>query len=332
MASTLGGGAGVSEELESAESAAAEALSVVSEDNETAKRADENIARASLGSAVTEEQPVEIHKPKPVHNWREFLKEYAIIVLGVATALIAEQGMEWLHWRGQVAQAQEQIAHEMASNMGGAITRIRIAQCVEQRLDALALILDEAGKSGTLPPVGDISMPSHITWLTGVWDSLVASQTAPHFPTSQLQNLAAIYKTIQNFDDTTRQEMQEWKNLYAIVGPGRRLDPASEAVLRQALSQARGSNRAVTNLSNLMLREAGVLQFPFSPDDRAVLAQIGHRQLTGNKPTLYRPLGLAICGPIGPVPATYGQAPMSAMPSLLNEAVKAVPDFSADTP
>jgi predicted alpha/beta superfamily hydrolase len=32
---------------------------------------------------------MEIHKPKPIHNWREFLKEYAIIVIGMLTALIA---------------------------------------------------------------------------------------------------------------------------------------------------------------------------------------------------------------------------------------------------
>jgi len=271
---------------------------------------------------------MEIHKPKPIHNWREFLKEYAIIVLGVATALVAEQTVEWLHWRGQVAQAQEQIAHEMASNMGGAIMRIRISQCVERRLDALALILDAAGKSGTLPPVGDISMPRRVTWLSRVWDSLVASQTAPHFPASQLQNLAAIYKAIQNFDDATRQEMEDWKRLYGIVGPGRRLDPGSEAVLREALSQARGSNRNVTNLSNNLLRAIGAVPFAFSPDDRAVLAQIVHMQVTGTKPSLYAPLALTICDPIGPVPATYGQAPMSAMPSQLNEAVKAIPDFS----
>jgi hypothetical protein len=29
----------------------------------------------------------------------EFLKEYAIIVIGVLTALAAEQAVEWLHWQ-----------------------------------------------------------------------------------------------------------------------------------------------------------------------------------------------------------------------------------------
>ncbi|MDB5442210.1 MAG: hypothetical protein JWP73_586, partial [Phenylobacterium sp.] len=33
---------------------------------------------------------MDIHKPKPWHGLREFLKEYAIIVVGVLTALAAE--------------------------------------------------------------------------------------------------------------------------------------------------------------------------------------------------------------------------------------------------
>ena len=42
---------------------------------------------------------MDIHKPKPWHGLREFLKEYLIIVVGVLTALAAEAGVEWLHWR-----------------------------------------------------------------------------------------------------------------------------------------------------------------------------------------------------------------------------------------
>ena len=34
---------------------------------------------------------------------REFLKEYAIIVIGVLTALGAEQGVEAAHWHQKVA-------------------------------------------------------------------------------------------------------------------------------------------------------------------------------------------------------------------------------------
>jgi len=42
---------------------------------------------------------MDLHKPKPWHGLREFLKEYVIIVVGVLTALGGEQAVEWLHWK-----------------------------------------------------------------------------------------------------------------------------------------------------------------------------------------------------------------------------------------
>jgi hypothetical protein len=42
---------------------------------------------------------MDIHKPKPWHGLREFLKEYVIIAVGVMTALGAEAVVENLHWR-----------------------------------------------------------------------------------------------------------------------------------------------------------------------------------------------------------------------------------------
>ena len=57
-----------------------------------------------------EESPMEFHKPKPIRNWREFLKEFGTIVLGVSVALAAEQAVEWWHWRGQVAETRTMIA------------------------------------------------------------------------------------------------------------------------------------------------------------------------------------------------------------------------------
>ena len=70
---------------------------------------------------------MEFHKPKPIHNWRDFLKELGTIALGVGIALAAEQGVEWFHWRAQVTQAREAIATEMAANLVGAINRLNTA-------------------------------------------------------------------------------------------------------------------------------------------------------------------------------------------------------------
>jgi hypothetical protein len=72
---------------------------------------------------------MDIHKPKPVHNWRELIKEVGIIVLGVSIALAAEQGVEWVHWRAQVAEVREVIATELAGNVRQGIYRMRTATC-----------------------------------------------------------------------------------------------------------------------------------------------------------------------------------------------------------
>ena len=57
--------------------------------------------------------PMDLHKPKPWHGVREFLKEYVIIVVGVLTALGAEQLVEQLHWREQIRATKEALLPEI---------------------------------------------------------------------------------------------------------------------------------------------------------------------------------------------------------------------------
>jgi len=60
---------------------------------------------------------MDIHKPKPWHGLREFLKEYLIIVIGVLTALTF------------VREGQPSVASGLP---GLALKRQRCADCVEK--------------------------------------------------------------------------------------------------------------------------------------------------------------------------------------------------------
>ena len=278
--------------------------------------------------APEETQSVEIHKPKPVHNWREFLTEIGVVVLGVCIALAAEQTLEWLHWRSQVVEAREIIATELAYSVEGAIIRIRAQPCMERRYDELARILDTATKSGSLPPVGDIGLPPRNAWRSGAWDSVVASQTATHFPRQQLADISHTYKALETLEQVYNSETDDWRDLYAIVGPGRRLDPASEAELRKALSRARSSSRSIASLSGVMMTYVKSLDLSFGPDDFAKIAHAKHVPLTEARRGLSERNSTAtICGPISAVPATYGQGQFSYLPSVVDDMVKAIPDF-----
>ncbi len=276
---------------------------------------------------------MDIHKPKPIHGWRDFLKEFATIVLGVSVALAAEQGVEWFHWRTQVREARSIIATEMAQNVANSIRRVRTEQCLERRLDTLAEILDGASASGRLPPMGDIGYAPRRSWAKDAWDSLVASQTATHFPRQELALLARTYNQVQRMNEWGPVEVMAWSNLTAMTGPGRRLDAVSEENLRNALNTARTLNRAVAIVSLGIIRNVDSLHLPLSADDLNVIASARQRDLLrSDKVTAANPIPAtdSVCQPMGAsAPPHYGQALYGFPPGVMDEAIKTLPDFGA---
>jgi hypothetical protein len=114
---------------------------------------------------------VEIHhKPKSWHGPREFLKEYAIIVLGVLTALAAEQTVEALHHRAQAREMTEKLRAESEEN------RHVIAYDLESLTQGLAstdAVLAALTKGERPPPpLGrpDLFLPADAAW-TAIRDS-----------------------------------------------------------------------------------------------------------------------------------------------------------------
>src|SRR5882757_6877171 len=103
---------------------------------------------------------MEIHKPKSIRNWREFLKEYAIIVLGVLTALSLEQVVE--NWREhrQYLESRDAMRAELASNIAGFVYRPTISACAGRRIAEIGVMLDKAEKHQNFDPpswVGEAS-------------------------------------------------------------------------------------------------------------------------------------------------------------------------------
>ena len=142
--------------------------------------------------------------------------------------------------------------------------------------------------------MGDIHTPPRFTWTTGAWDSEVASQTATHFQRQQLVGIANSYKFVQRLEEFARPEIEIWNTLYTMSGPGRRLEPASEAELRKALSNARTTNLIYLGLSSRLIDSINSLHLPFSGEDLKSMA-------AASQPSPSQ------CEPIGPVPAFYGQ-------------------------
>jgi len=188
---------------------------------------------------------VEIHKPKPWHGWREFLKEYLIIVMGVLTALAAEAAVEWLHWRHEAHVAREALAYDLRRTLGWSAATDVEAACVLARLQMLSDVLDEAGRTKQLPPIGPFPPPQSHSWNMRSWSALVAGQTLAHMPNREQTLLAGLAIRLEYLFHERDQSLLDWTELQTMAGMGRPISDAELANLNSALG------RAATHQSNM---------------------------------------------------------------------------------
>jgi hypothetical protein len=181
---------------------------------------------------------MEIHKPKPWHGFREFLKEYLIIVVGVLTALGAEQGVEWLHWRHVVADAREAVAADQSRLLGWIGLREAQSKCVGADLVELDHVLTEASRSGSLPPLGNIGSPGKLSWSMRGWDGVVSSGALSHFPREEGGRYEVLALQGANLRKLRDDELDQWAVLRTMMGPARKLSDAEAANLRAVLGRA----------------------------------------------------------------------------------------------
>lgn len=194
---------------------------------------------------------MEIHKPKPVHGWREFLTEIGIIVLGVLIALAAEQAVEALHWRDKVEQGRGAIRQELEGSAYFAQERIALKPCLEHRLDQLEASLATSGakwqgepwaRLGGHPDEGAAYSTPIREWNAEVWRSLVADGTAAHLPRDEMLRLTAIYQYVDLLRaDNTRERAQIAP--VAALGRAFPLGDGARYAAEVALQDQRGMNR-----------------------------------------------------------------------------------------
>jgi hypothetical protein len=203
---------------------------------------------------------MDIHKPKPVHNWREFLKEYAIIVIGVLTALGAEQTLEYFHWRHEVKLGRDAIAGEIAIHNEWYRFRVAIAPCIDRRVDeAHAILLALENKQR---PKGFTAFHSHGAGAplgTSEWESERASQVLVHFPRQELALMSQYYTQIPTLRDWMGEEAATWSELSGLRNLPAGLTASDMLRLRGDLDRARSIELLILGNALRNLQLAGQL-------------------------------------------------------------------------
>jgi hypothetical protein len=240
---------------------------------------------------------VHFRLPKPLHGWRAFAGEVAIIVLGVLIALGAEQVVETIHWRQRLHDSDRALELELGESVGQAIVRVRENSCVEQRLDWLAVAVDQAAASKHLPPIGRVPPPIYFTWPSGAWQSMVSGDIANHEDREKLQALSGAYDYIADINQLQRREIDVWTNVYQLVGPGRDFSDTDAASARAAISDARSVNRMIVVAAARAVQLLKIYDIPYDPASVRLYTDDKSRERAGQ------------CKPMGAPEAHYGEAP-----------------------
>ena len=112
---------------------------------------------------------MEVHKPKLIKNWRELLKEWGIIVLGVLTALLAEQAVQSIEWQHKVRVAIADMEQELSAGDGPeSYARLAMHDCLGTRLTTEQVGLGRELSDGVLAGPADQNTYSASAVLQGM--------------------------------------------------------------------------------------------------------------------------------------------------------------------
>jgi len=155
---------------------------------------------------------MDIHKPKPWHGWQGFLKEYAIIVVGVLTALVGEELVVGVHHHLQVADLRGALHRELAWNLASIKEAADDLPCVEARLKEV-----EAWKGSLQRPAAqqlkiNIQEPTYVIFRTSTWRSAAAG-TLDNVPLEERVGYAQFYDGVDNNKIVRETGLRAWSDL-----------------------------------------------------------------------------------------------------------------------
>jgi hypothetical protein len=157
---------------------------------------------------------MQFHLLKPLHGWREFAGEVGVIVLGVLIALGAQQVVESVHEREDIAQLRSAFRAELAGDRARWEDMRAADPCTLQRLEAL-------GRWAAHAPAGArLEQSFHLMlWNmhSSAWDIAKTSPVTARIPLGERLTYADLYAAIDNWRGFLAEESANSVELSALV-------------------------------------------------------------------------------------------------------------------
>ncbi len=199
---------------------------------------------------------LDIHKLKPWHGWREFLKEYGIIVLGVLTALAAEQLAENVRWTQKLAETRAQLRIELSGDAGSGLGWLASGPCIDNQLEALNESVWAARRTGVFSPPPRAYGPSLFEFKSDAWLNARSLQVSDHFSPEETSDFSAAYFFASELKDDLLQLRQVAAALAPLARPLDHVTPAEADAFVSRIGQARELQSRMHLAAMLMIKDA----------------------------------------------------------------------------
>jgi hypothetical protein len=176
-----------------------------------------------------------IHVPKPIHGWKQFFNEVAVITVGIGIALGGEEFIS--HWNEEryATKSLDAIKDEVAINVGRMQARLATADCIDERLDEIAAYIEKPEEKKRPTWVG---RPQVWAIQTSAVNAARSYGSMTILPREEQMAISTVYSTFDQFADIEKDEQWSWAELRSIT-EDRDLSDSDKASLRQAIQRAR---------------------------------------------------------------------------------------------
>jgi hypothetical protein len=210
---------------------------------------------------------VETHDPKPIHGWRDFLKEVGTIVLGVVIALSAGEIVDNWNWHKEVRIVEDSLDDELADSLFAAQERIKITECQRRTLDALDDLADTS--RGTLV-IRNTPVSRNRVWGSAAWDAAVASGAIAHMPHDTRNSYSELFSFVRLFRELNIRQQELWASIEAYRRP-RALTDSSRERFVETVEQLRSLTGTMNMAAQQFVQAAKPLNIQLDPRDAATL-------------------------------------------------------------
>jgi hypothetical protein len=172
--------------------------------------------------------------PKPLHGWRQFIGEVGIIVVGVLVALGAEQLVQWVHGREDVAQLRAALKGELADDRARWEYMSAADRCTLKRLDALNNWVATAPSDARVSDAYPI-LPLNLH--SSSWDVAKTSAATSRIPLGERLTYASLYAALENWRELLRNEVANTQMIASLFETANQ--PENRRQIPALLSRAR---------------------------------------------------------------------------------------------